>query len=422
MKKNLIASLLAMTMVASMFTGCGKGSEDSASKADTSTTAEESKEKKSDSKLDDSKGRVVGKDSKWDGVFTDSDGRRFWAGMTINEIVEQGCLVSPNYFSDDHEVIKNSITEMSIPPLSDSENFGSGYDCLEVWNVDGDDFSTNDFDEHLWYYNPYPYAVSFGECKVGAIIAGLDDIENSDSWDKDGDEKISAEELEAVFDIAPITNEYETHIYPFEGFAVDFNVDNGHVMRSPIQADAYDAHPSHAKELADYVKPFTHEYESETLDNSLDSYTFKMALDEYTIDLSFFESIEEITRSYLKESDYTKNITIKGNTVDGDYVTVTLEHGDENIYGYDMETYAKKNYLDSEKVGSETLYCNNGAYNSVSKFANGTIKLEVSVEGVPDAAHTLEVTHKVESVITAKGQAPAASEDTSADPAAETEN
>ena len=56
----------------------------------------------------------------------------------------------------------------------------------------------------------------FGECKVSGIIAGLGDIEGSDEWDTNGDESLQFEELEAVFDIAPITNEYDTHLYPFE--------------------------------------------------------------------------------------------------------------------------------------------------------------------------------------------------------------
>ena len=403
MKKKILSSLLAMTILASMFSGCGK-SNDADTSTENSQTASKEADKESSSELDDSKGRVVGPNSKWDGVFTDSDGRRFWAGMTINEIVEQGCAVSPNYFSDDHEVIKNSITEMSIPPLTDSEKFGSSYDCLHIWNVDGDNFSTNDLDKKLWYYNPYPYAVSFGECKVGSIIASLKNIKGSDSWDKNGDESLQFEELEAVFDIAPITNKYDSHFYPFEDFEVDFMADNGHIMRSPIQSTAYDVLTQYTDLLSDYSKTFTREYKTETLDTSLDTYSFNMAIGNYTIDLSYFESIDEISRTYLEESDYTSKFYVKGSTVDGEYVTITLEDSDEEFYGYDMEKYAKRNYLDSEQVGSETLYSRNGSYNSVSKFANGTIMMDVSVEGAPDAAHTLEVTHKIESIIASSEQ------------------
>ena len=243
----------------------------------------------------------------------------------------------------------------------------------------------------------------FGECKVSGIIAGLGDIEGADEWDTNGDESLQFEELEAVFDIAPITNEYDTHLYPFEDFVVEFMADEGHIMRSPIQSDCRDVLVGHDDELSEYSRNFTREYKTENLDTSLDSYTFKMAIGEYTIDLSYFDTIEEMTRTYLEESDYTSKFFVKGINADGEYVQVTLEQGDDELYCYDMETYAEKNYLDSEAAGGETIYYRTSPYNSVSKFANGTILLDVSVDGAPDAAHTLSIKHQIESIISGDG-------------------
>ncbi len=398
MKKNFIASLLAMSIAASLFTGCGNESD--AAKADDSDTVEEKEaDISATSSLDASAGRVVGANSKWDGKFTDHLGKKFWAGMTINEIVEQGCAVSPNYFSDDQDIIASSVTEMSIPPLTDSENFGSGYDCLYVWDVDGNNYSYNDFNKSLWYYNPYPYAVSFGECKV-SIMASVGDIEGSDAWDTDGDGKISAEELEAVFDIAPITNEYDTHYYPFEDFVVDFSFMEGHLQSSPVSAECYEVSAYMGDELDDYSKPFKREYTTETLDNSLDTYSLNIGIDNYTVDLSYFENIEEIKRSYLEESDYTKEFSVKGTTVDGDPLTLTLTEGDYDSYGYDMEKYAKKKNLDSEQVGDETLYSRIGTSSSVTKLAGGSVMMDVKFDGHTESNHILETTHKIETLIT----------------------
>ena len=62
-----------------------------------------------------------------------------------------------------------------------------------------------------------------------------------------------------------------------------------------------------------------------------------MGVKNYTLDLSVFDSIDVIKRSYIEESDYTDSLYIEGTGRGGDKVTVKLSTGGFKLYYFDPE-------------------------------------------------------------------------------------
>ena len=192
MKKKYLSCIMAFVMSFAVLSGCGdislgKGgadtkeeeddseeeSEDEDSTEEPEEVAEETDKEDKDS-TEFQKGQVAGPDSQWDGSFVDKYGVKFYAGMTIKELQDQGCAVSYHYRGSEIEDILKAMDEMYVPPYDD--DMGSGPDCLDIWvNVDGE-YLESDFSEDCWIYNPYPYAVPFNECIIGQLLASTKNL------------------------------------------------------------------------------------------------------------------------------------------------------------------------------------------------------------------------------------------------------
>ena len=405
---------------------CGKSSDENNESSEKVATEKSSGD--TSSNLDDSEGRFVGDDTLWDGVFVDDDGRKFCAGMTINELVEQGLVVYPIYFADEDnsDLILGSYTDMAVPPIEDGDDYGYSSDCLKVYELEDGKWHDSPFDEYIWYYNPYPYAVPFGECVVGSVMGSTNYIPGYDKWDVDGDEKISYDELDAVFGIKAV-GEYKSD-YPFKDYLVSFMFIEDHLLGSPVSVDSYQVDSGASEDIKeDYFDIISNVHEREDIDKNQDSYTFKMGLNEYTLDVSYFESVDEFYRSYYIDSDYTDSLKIHGKTIEGEDLTIELETADPEFYSRTMEANASRDDLDSEVASNgEVIYFAYGQTDntSITKFENGNIKMTVTAGYNSDPDHTIEMQNKALSIITVNGtdNTAEASETEEAEVAEETES
>ena len=392
--------ILALALAAAMLSGCGKQAKDSKSE-EVSTETEGKSEGKTESNggLDESKERVVGDSSKWDGYFVDDYGIKVRPGMTINEIVEQGCVVAPDYVDDINDFI-NAPAEMCVTPDYNSSSNQVLY--IYVEQEDGS-YSRSDFSEDAWFINPYPYAVPFGECIVSYMLPGLDHM--GVEWNTDDKDSMSPEEMKALFDIEPYIDEYDNFIYPYEDYYVEFSLYEGRILMCETGTYGHDDNypvPDCISFAGEDFKDW--ESESETLSPDEDSYSFMMGLGTQTIDLTYFDSIEEISRHYLPESGYTSSFHVKGTNKDGDHVTIDLMDEGVGLYYKDIAHLTYGSIIDSEELPSGEIHsaqsCDEAQ--NIDKFANNTLKLEVivSTDGISEVNHTMEVYHQVEGIIT----------------------
>lgn len=393
--------ILALALVAAMLSGCGKDAKDSKSEEKDSAKTEAKTE--SNSGLDDSEGRYVGKSSKWDGCFVDNYGIKVRPGMTINEIVEQGCVVSPDYFDDINEVI-DAPTNMCIN--TDYKSGDNSILYIYVENENGN-YDESSFSKDVWFVNPYPYAVPFGECVVSSMLPHTGDM--GVEWNTDEDDSMSIDELKALFDIAPYIDKYDNYDYPYEDYFVQFDITDDRV--SMIEAFIY-GHDDNYKvpECLSFAGEDYKDWDktTEKLDTNVDSYTFKMGFGTHTIDLSYFESIEEMSRTYLPESDYTKSLYIKGVNTNGETVVIELSDTKWDYYFNAVGNMGHGSTIKAEELPNGEIHNSEGntASQNIDTIDNKSILLEVSVDtgDKPDVNHTMEVYHTVEGIISTSAE------------------
>ena len=135
MKKKYLSSIMAFVMSFAVLSGCGdvslgrgdadteegeeeteEESEDSEEDSEEEKEAEEAGEEEDQDSGEFEKGQVAGPDSQWDGSFVDDYGVKFYAGMTIKELQDQGCIVSYHYRGSEMEDRLTAMDEMYVGP------------------------------------------------------------------------------------------------------------------------------------------------------------------------------------------------------------------------------------------------------------------------------------------------------------------
>ena len=419
MKKKYLSSIMAFVMAFAVLSGCGdvslgrgdadtedEGEEDTEKETEDSEEdseeenkeTEEADEEEEQSSTEFEKGQVAGPDSQWDGSFVDDYGVKFYAGMTIKELQDQGCIVSYHYRGSEIEDRLTAMDEMYVGPYGGE--MGNGPDCLDIWdNVDGE-YIESDFSEDCWIYNPYPYAVPFNECIIGQLLASTDNL--PEVFFQDDDSKIYPEEVRAFMDISPIVDD-NNQIYTFDKFYVELDFYEGY-LTGPINSGVY-THYWYSDEFVDeYFTPYYpmvegHEYVSKELDTSLDTLEFEMSGETYSLDLSLFTSIESSYIHYYEESDYTSEVYIEGEDTNGDHIIFWVEDDSYDSY---WGVHQDASGDGKEASNGEVIEYNYAGYAYLTLLGNSNIQFMLYVTDGDDPDHLLEMKDYVESYITAK--------------------
>lgn len=416
MKKKYLSCIMAFVMSFAVLSGCGdislgKGgadtkeeeddseeeSEDEDSTEEPEEVAEETDEEDKDS-TEFQKGQVAGPDSQWDGSFVDKYGVKFYAGMTIKELQDQGCAVSYHYRGSEIEDILKAMDEMYVPPFGD--DMGSGPDCLDIWvNVDGE-YLESDFSEDCWIYNPYPYAVPFNECIIGQLLASTKNL--PEVFFQDGDSEVYPEEVRSFMDITPIEKD-DSEIYTFDKFYVDLDFYDGS-LSGTINSGVY-AYYWYSDEFVDeYFAPYYpmvlgHEHLSKEVDTSLDTLDFEMSGESYSLDMSLFTSIESSYIHYYEESDYISEIYIEGEDAYGDHIIFWIEDNSYNSY-WGVHEGAMGDGVQASN--GEVIDYNYADFAYLTLKGNSNIQFMLYVTDGDDPDHLLEMKDFVESYISVK--------------------
>ena len=411
MKKRFVASLMAGVITTSMLAGCGSVSASGGGAVELSSKGasveisgdewkeeteitEISEEKKEEAGYDNSEGRVVGPDAAWQGYF-DFDGLKIRCAMSINEILEQGedyMVVPSSYLKSNVEKALAAPTEMIIPPATgskiDSNNF------VYVMKKDGDNY--REVTDNVYWYNPYPYAVTLGECVVWSIFAGSNHVSG---LDLNGDGKYSDQEVKDALKIEPVGGGEHAELYPFEDFYAHIMVDeHGNLVQ--VHETCYGmSHPYDPESVQNYESRFgkaLFETTSESLDTSAESYKFKMGLKEYTIDLSDYDTIDKMGREYIEKSDYTCSFYVEGHLKNGKYLKIEIASTDEDVLGMPGH---KGQYSESETSTGEKVYHGSSSGTGAFQIENNSLDIYIVTEGDYDEVYEME--HVVEGYITA---------------------
>ena len=337
MKRRYISFLMAVTVFASAFTGCGKA--DSTEKtAEKDAVSEESSDKEDSNKEGSEK---TADEIKWDGTFDFAD-MKIKLGMTVNEIAAQGDYVIVNGklpYEEDYDLVDGALDGMVVAPCVKKDDRADllANEKIDIYIKDGDSLTQiTEGDTSIFYYNPYPYAVSLGECVVGRIYKGKP--EGYDSWDANKDGEVDFDEFnkstgmelkELKSGFWGVENEdYCVLVTEQNDFVTYINVSDYGLMAT--SEDIFDKLEGNRPGKGFKVI-------AENLGADTSSVEFKMGYGTYSLDTSCIDNISEISRCYVEESDYTTNISISG-SIDGEPVRLILKTAEEGNY-YPIEKY-----------------------------------------------------------------------------------
>lgn len=338
MKKRNIALLVAIYMMATATSGCGGavGSNTNENQIITEDSSQSNDGNNgSEADAQDDNVPVADSDAKWDGTM-DYQGLKIKVGMTVNDILSQGdYVIFTDEIRDDEEnleLIEKAVNDMVVDPITESSVGGDRIqnENLYIYKKDGDNLEMI-VDGDVFYYNPNPYAITLGECVIALTFDGNPvGYENFDS-NKDGNVDVTEFAKATGTELAELSHDFRGVAFDnyFARIKVDFDIVQN------VSTALYGLTSGYDKGFEDlekehYFGGYVEEYNS--IDPSQCPFIFKTGLGTYSLDVSGFESIDRISQTYLKESDFTDRIIIEG-TIDGGIdVEYDIHCGDEDYY------------------------------------------------------------------------------------------
>lgn len=414
MKKKHLTSIMAFVMSFAVLSGCGdislgKGEadtkeqeeeEDLEEESEDSEESEETTEEKEEEQAEGEfqKGQVASPDSPWDGSFVDEYGVKIYAGMTIKELQDQGCIVSYNDRGSGTEDRLQAMDEMYVGPYG--SEFCNDTDKLQIWDNVYGEYYESDMSGNCWIYNPYPYAVPFNECIICTLIASTSNLPEVFC---NGDKiKTLPDDIKPLVDIEPIEFN-ENFIFTFDKFYVDIAYYDGCISPS-IVSSVYSYDGFNDEFVDEYFVPYYpmvggYEYVSKEVDPSLDTLEFEMSDKTYSLDLSLFASIKSSYIHYYEESGYTSEVYIEGEGVDGDCIILWLE---DNSYDSYWGVHQGAIGDGVEASNGEVIDYDYSDFAYLTLKGNSNIQFMLYVTGRKDPDHLLEMKDYVESYISVK--------------------
>ncbi len=423
MKKRIITTLLAVAMMASAVTGCGKGNNAGASNVDASVSESDSSaesaseadnsnvsEDDSSSELTDPTAIIEYNESntKWDGTY-DCNGIKLKIGMKVSDILSQGdyAIYTHYHLPSDLSYVDNSCDGIVVAPyVRDTEKADLLInESLSLYARKDNGELELLSEDSVFYYNPYPYTVSLGEC----IIVYICDIapEGSEDWDTNGDGELSRAEYFAATGQKAIETSSGKWAIPFNGYYTKFTskgdedepVSNLRAMTYGLFAD----YPEAMEPYESLEEPKGYMIEREDIDTSSPTYTFTTGYNTFEMDLSYFASITKFCRFYIPDNNYTYRLIIEGTTTDGETISLGIECGCEGYYLPIETDYFNMSYGNMsayEGSNGEYVYGNTNETLFFLADDHSTSAVVMQIDGTPDSV--LSIQHKLQDEIITK--------------------